>query len=132
MAHFMPCRNAPFAVLNRLLDKRLSRRLLWSIYPETVGVAGFPAFYRNCVPSRMAALLRDCRLELLEIKPYYASNYLRCCAPVHVLDLCRQAFLQALGATDLADTFVIIGRKLTARGCGTPHSPIDETELVAA
>ncbi len=80
MAHFMPCRYAPFALLNRLLGARLSRRLLWSIYPETIGVAGFPAFYRNCLPSRMAALLRDNHMGVLEVKPYYASNYLRCCA----------------------------------------------------
>ncbi len=91
MAHFMPCRNAPFALLNRLLGERLSQRLLWSVYPETVGIAGFPAFYRNCIPSRMAALLLDSGIEPLEVKPYFASEYLRFCAgsrvrPVPAID----------------------------------------------
>ena len=132
MAHFMPCRNAPFAVFNRLLGARLSQRLLWSIYPETVGIAGFPAFYRNCFPSRMAALLLKSGIELLEVKPYFASDYLRFCAPAHVLDLCRQVFLQALGATDLADTFVIICRKQFEQGRGKADSSIAESDLVAA
>jgi 2-polyprenyl-6-hydroxyphenyl methylase/3-demethylubiquinone-9 3-methyltransferase len=111
MAHFVPCRNAPFAVLNRLLGERFSQRLLWSVYPETKGIAGFPAYYRDCVPSRMAAACRDVGLEVVETEPYFASEYLRFFAPAHLLDLCRQVFLQTLGATDLAETFVIIARK---------------------
>jgi SAM-dependent methyltransferase len=111
MAHFIPCGNAPFAVLNRLLGERRSQRLLWSIYPETVGIAGFPAFYRNCVPSRMAALCRENGLEFVDLQPFFASDYLRFCAPAHVLDMCRQVLLQALGATDFAETFVIVARK---------------------
>ena len=33
MAHFMPCGNAPFAVLNRWLGNKAARRLLFSIFP---------------------------------------------------------------------------------------------------
>jgi SAM-dependent methyltransferase len=111
MAHFVPCRNAPFAVFNRLLGERLSQWLLWSIYPETVGIAGFPAYYRDCVPSRMAATCRKVGLDAVEVRPYFASEYLRFFAPAHLLDLCRQVFLQKLGAADLAETFVIIAHK---------------------
>jgi len=111
MAHFIPCRNAPFAVLNRLLGTGMAQRLLWSIYPETVGIAGFPAYYRYCAPSQMAALCRGNGLEVAEVRPYFASEYLRFFVPAHLLDLCRQVILQTLRATDLAETFVIIARK---------------------
>ena len=132
MAHFMPCRNAPFAVLNRLLGQRLSQRLLWSIYPETVGIAGFPAFYRDCVPSRMAAACRDLGLEVIETRPYFASEYLRFFAPAHMLEICWQAFLQALGATDLAETFVIVARKPAKPASGEAQCDVAAGGLRAA
>jgi hypothetical protein len=80
----------------------------------------------------MAALLLKSGIELLEVKPYFASDYLRFCAPAHVLDLCRQVFLQSLGAADLADTFVIISRKRSEQGGGSSHLSIAENDLVAA
>jgi SAM-dependent methyltransferase len=111
MAHFVPCRNAPFAVLNRWLGNRLAKNILLGIYPERRGVAGFPAYYDHCVPSRLAKLCRQCGLDVVEVTPFFVSDYFEFFAPAHTLELCRQSVLRLLGARDFAETFVLVARK---------------------
>jgi 2-polyprenyl-3-methyl-5-hydroxy-6-metoxy-1,4-benzoquinol methylase len=115
MAHFVPCRYAPFAVLNRLLGNRLAKRLLLSVYPKRIGVSGFKAYYDRCLPTQMAAFCRDGGMEIVELKPCFVSDYWKFFAPAHILDLCRQRLMQTLGVADLAETFTIVMRKPVSR-----------------
>jgi SAM-dependent methyltransferase len=111
MAHFAPCRNAPFAIINRLLGDRLARRVLLGLHPERAAIAGFPARYDRCVPSSLRAICRRSGLEVVELRPYYVSEYFEFCFPLHVLDLLRQCVLAAVRWPDLAETFTIVARK---------------------
>ena len=118
MAHFVPCRNAPFAIINRLLGDRLSRRVLLGLHPERGAIAGFPAYYHRCVPSSVRAICRRSGLEVVELRPYYVSEYFEFCLPLHVLDLLRQCLLAAVRWPDLAETFTIVARKARAAAAG--------------
>lgn len=108
MLHFLPCRHAPFAVLNRLLGNRLARWLLHLLYPFARGRTGFEAFYDECVPSRMAGHLAHLGFERIATTPYYLSEYLRFFPPAHALELLRQLAVMRLGASDFAESFAIV------------------------
>ncbi len=111
MAHFVPCRHAPFALVNRLLGNRLARGLLLAIYPWRRTLAGFQAHYDLCVPSRLARYCRQLGLEIVELRPYYVSEYFEFLSPLHSLDLGRQLLMQGLRVADLAETFVLVARR---------------------
>ncbi len=113
MAHLVPCRYALFAVINRMLGKRLAKKVLYCIFPERRELSGFDAFYDQCVPSKMRRICEDRDLEIVEITPYYHSNYFIFFAPAHALDICRRMLTQILGLRDFAETFVVVARKHT-------------------
>jgi 2-polyprenyl-6-hydroxyphenyl methylase/3-demethylubiquinone-9 3-methyltransferase len=111
MAHFVPCRNAPFAVLNRLLGNKLARRIVHGIYPERKRAAGFRAYYDHCVPSELRRICKECGLEMMALEPYFVSDYFQFFAPAHAIDLCRQLAMYWLDVPDLAETMVVVARK---------------------
>jgi 2-polyprenyl-6-hydroxyphenyl methylase/3-demethylubiquinone-9 3-methyltransferase len=110
MAHVMPCRNAPFAVLNRWLGNRMARRLLFAIFPETEEHSGFPAYYRNCTPGRLSRICRECGLEVVRTIPYYRSDYTSFFAPLYTLEMLRQVVMCSLRLENLAEAFTIVAR----------------------
>jgi SAM-dependent methyltransferase len=110
MAHVVPCRNAPFAMLNRLLGNRLARGVLFSVFPEKRKNSGFPALYRDCTPG---ALVRACRasgLEVVRVLPYYNSDYTSFFAPFYTIEMARQALMCSLRLESLAEVFAILAR----------------------
>jgi len=111
MAHFMPCGNAPFAVLNRWLGNKAARRLLFSIFPEKAEGSGFLAYYRECTPSRLLRICRENGLELDRIYPYYNSDYTSFFAPAYTLETLRQALMCSLHLSDFAESFAVVVRK---------------------
>lgn len=111
MAHVVPCGRAPFAVAHRILGHRLSRRLLRATHPDRTEIESFEAYYRLCVPSQMAALCRRDGLEIAEITPHFASDYLHFCAPLHLVELSRQTLFALCGLTDWCETFILVARK---------------------
>jgi 2-polyprenyl-3-methyl-5-hydroxy-6-metoxy-1,4-benzoquinol methylase len=123
MAHLVPCRYAPYAIVNRLLGNRLARRLLWTIYPTHAGVSGFQAYYDRCLPTQMAALCLANGLEVAELTPHFVSDYCRFFAPAHILDLCRQRLMQKTGIANLAETFIIVARKPSKRTSDNASGP---------
>jgi 2-polyprenyl-6-hydroxyphenyl methylase/3-demethylubiquinone-9 3-methyltransferase len=110
MAHVMPCRNAPFAILNRGLGNQAARRLLFTIFPEKEKNSGFRAYYRDCTPSRLTRLCRQNGLELLQAKPYYNSEYTSFFAPIYTVELLRQTLMCVLRLGDFAEGFAILAR----------------------
>ena len=110
MAHVVPCRNAPFAMLNRWLGNRVARRLLFTIFPEKEDDSGFRAHYRDCTPSRLARICRECDLEVVKIIPYYRSEYTAFFAPFYTVEMLRQLVMCALRLENLAESFTIVAR----------------------
>jgi 2-polyprenyl-6-hydroxyphenyl methylase/3-demethylubiquinone-9 3-methyltransferase len=118
MAHVMPCRNAPFAILNRGLGNRAARRLLFTIFPEKAKNSGFQAYYRDCTPSRLTRLCRQNGLELLQAKPYYNSEYTSFFAPIYTVEVLRQTLMCVLRLEDFSEGFTIL-----AQAPGTDRVP---------
>jgi ubiquinone/menaquinone biosynthesis C-methylase UbiE len=110
MAHVVPCRNAPFAILNRWLGNRTARRLLFTIFPEKEDHSGFQAHYRDCTPSGFEQMCRECDLEVVKITAYYNSGYTSFFAPLFTLEMLRQALMCYLRQADLSEAFSIVAR----------------------
>jgi 2-polyprenyl-6-hydroxyphenyl methylase/3-demethylubiquinone-9 3-methyltransferase len=116
MAHVMPCRNAPFAVVNRLLGNRSARRLLFAIFPEKQENSGFLAHYRDCTPSRLSRTCRESGLEIVDLTPYYNSGYTSFFAPLYTVEMLRQALMCSLRLEDFAEGFSIVARRPAENG----------------
>ncbi len=120
MAHVLPCRNAPFAVVNRWMGNRLARRVLFAVFPEKRFDSGFLAYYRDCTPSGLSKACRGSGLEVLQVNPYYNSDYTSFFAPIYTIETMRQAATCLLRAENFAEAFSIIAR---APAETTPGSP---------
>lgn len=110
MAHVMPCRNAPFAILNRWLGNRAARQLLFAIYPEKREDSGFLAYYRDCTPAGLSRACNECGLEVVEVKPYYNSDYTGFFAPLFTVELLRQALMCSLRLENFSESFTLVAR----------------------
>jgi SAM-dependent methyltransferase len=110
MAHVMPCRNAPFAILNRSLGNRAARRLLCAIFPEKERNSGFPAYYRDCTPARLARICRENGLQVVKAIPDYNSDYTSFFAPLYTVEMLRQVLMCSLRLENFAEGFAIIAR----------------------
>lgn len=110
--HLFPCRYAPFAIINRALPDRLSRRLLYSLIPETKGIGGFPAKYRECYYSAMEHVLAENGFAIEEmITSYYQSPYFAFFFPLYLLSAGYEMLLRALDAKDLCAYLLVVARK---------------------
>jgi 2-polyprenyl-3-methyl-5-hydroxy-6-metoxy-1,4-benzoquinol methylase len=110
MAHFMPCRNAPFAIVNRWLGNRVARRVLFTFVPKDES-GGFRAYYRDCTPTRLSRIFRECGLEVVKITPYYNSSYTAFFAPLYGLETCRQLLMCSLRLENFSESFSIVARR---------------------
>jgi 2-polyprenyl-6-hydroxyphenyl methylase/3-demethylubiquinone-9 3-methyltransferase len=110
MAHVMPCRNAPFAILNRWLGNRAARRLLFAIFPEKRQDSGFLAYYRDCTPAGLSRACTECGLEIVEVNPYYNSDYTSFFAPLFTVELLRQALMCSLRLENFSESFSLVAR----------------------
>lgn len=110
MAHFLPCRNAPFAIINRVLGNRAARRLLFTLFPDKRDDCGFQAYYHHCTPSELSDLITGRGLQIVKIIPYYKSDYAAFFAPFYTLEMLRQAVMCYFDLEDLSETFSIVAR----------------------
>jgi SAM-dependent methyltransferase len=110
MAHVVPCRNAPFAIVNRWLGNRAARRLLFAIFPEKEEHSGFRVFYHECTPGRLGRICRERGMEIVQIVPYYNSGYTSFFAPLYTVEMLRQTLMCSLRLENFAEAFSIVAR----------------------
>ena len=110
MAHVVPCRNAPFAIINRNLGNHRARRLLFAIFPEKEKNSGFLAHYRECTPARLSRICRENGLEVVKAIPYYNSDYTSFFAPLYTVEMLRQVLMCTLRMENFAESFSIVAR----------------------
>ncbi len=110
--HILPCRNAPFAMLNRLLSNRKTKRLLSFLYPEVQGGWGFPAYYVNCSYELIqAALIRNgFEIEQIHVR-FYQATYYRAFLPAYCLFLAYDLLLWLLQAKRMSSQIIVIACK---------------------
>lgn len=109
--HFIPNRNALFAVLNRMLPHEAKRKLLYTLYPMSRNHLGFRAYYRRCSPAAIRTLLGGIGFRDVTVTPYFSSNYFVALFPAHAAMVSWQVAMQQLGAEELCESFVVHARK---------------------
>lgn len=110
--HIMPGRNAPFAILNRLLSNRVTKRLLSLFYPEIKGGWGFPAYYNNCTFKSIQAALELSGLKVEQIHcRYYQATYFRAFLPAYLLFLTYDLLLWVFQAKRMASQIIVVACK---------------------
>ncbi len=111
MAHYLPCRNAPFAVINRVLGNRVARGVLFAISPKKKENSGFLAYYRDCTPARLSRTCTANGLKVVELTAYYNSGYTSFFVPLYTVELLRQTLMAALRLENFAEGFSIVVRR---------------------
>ena len=107
-----PSKFAPFAVINQLLPRGFSQRLIWFLAPEKKGTCGFPAFYNRCYYSALRNLLDKNQLELIGVEfSYFQSDYFNFFAPAFLLVRLYESLMQRLSARNLCAYVLIVARK---------------------
>jgi ubiquinone/menaquinone biosynthesis C-methylase UbiE len=110
--HLLPSRYAPYALINRALPSRLSKRILYFLQPQVEGVCGFPAKYDRCYYSALVALFKSHGFEIEEVRlRYYQSRYFDFFVPAYLASVTYELFARATGARNLAAYLLIVARK---------------------
>jgi SAM-dependent methyltransferase len=109
---FFPGRNAPFAIINRMLPERAKERILSSLVPGHEGIVGFKTYYDNTVYSAFTAALESTGFVKEDEKvSYFSSSYFAFFLPVYALSLLLDLSRSALGVKELASYYVFVARK---------------------
>jgi ubiquinone/menaquinone biosynthesis C-methylase UbiE len=113
--HLFPSKFAPFALINQLLPRSASRRLVYFFRPGSKGILGFPAFYDKCYYSAMRNLLLKNGFELVEAKTsYYQSPYFDFCLPLFAISAIYEALIELFGLRNLAAYLLVVARRTRA------------------
>jgi SAM-dependent methyltransferase len=105
-------KNAPFAILNRILPRRVSQWLLAHLVPGTSGLLGFEVYYDRASFGEFKQSLMDAGFEIEEeYASYFSSGYYRFFVPLYLASLAFEYMLYAIGNPRLASYFMFIARK---------------------
>lgn len=105
-------KHAPFAVLNRILPRRVSAWLLAHFVPTSAGVLGFKAYYDRASFGEFRQGLIDAGFEIeREYASYFSSWYFRFFVPFFIVSLGYDYLRYALGRPRLASYVMFIARK---------------------
>ena len=126
---FVPNRNAPFSLLNRILPEGIKRRLLFWIFPGKKTGSGFPAFYDRCTPRGFRTLADEAGLTLVEQRLYYRSRYFSFFLPLYVLWRGYLLIAERLLKDGAAETFsmVLMRPQQAAAANSRESSPLPPT-----
>ncbi len=110
--HLFPSKFAPFALINQMLPKAVSRSLVHFFHPGSKGICGFPASYDACYSSAMRKLLLKNGFELVDLKlSFYQSQYYDFCFPLFLLSAGYEMLVSLLGLRNLAAYVLVVARR---------------------
>ncbi len=111
--HAFSSKFAPFAIINQLLPRKLSKQLLLYVRPEVKDFAGFPAYYNKCFYSSIKSLFQKHGYEIVEIRlNYFQTSYFSFFVPFFVIMAIYEMLLQCIRARDLCAHILIVAKKL--------------------
>ncbi len=105
-------RYAPFAILNRLLPRRLTGFLLKHLVPGSDGELGFKAYYNRCSFTAFKADLLSSGFDVDDVYcSYFSSEYFKFFFPLYLLSLCLDYARYFTRAPNLASHYCFIATK---------------------
>lgn len=111
--HLLPARNAPFAVVNRLIPNRVTKRVLLALKatPDE-HVAGYPAVYDQCTADELRRVFVGAGLEVVRLDVgFYQSHYYNFFTPAYLASVVYDSVLHAAAPTRLASYLLVVARK---------------------
>lgn len=110
--HVMPCKFAPFSIINQIIPNSWAQAILYRIYPQWTDSCGFKAYYNNCYMPRIANLFsrNNFHLERIELR-YYQSIYFKFFVPFYLLSLIYDLVVYRLEIKPLSCQVLIVARK---------------------
>ena len=109
-------RNAPFALLNRLLPARISRFLIDRLMPDRMEHLGFPTHYDRTTFRGFSGLLAGAGFEVEDAEVhYFSSNYFAFFLPVYAVSILADALRALLGIKAIASYYLFVAVKDAAR-----------------
>jgi ubiquinone/menaquinone biosynthesis C-methylase UbiE len=110
--HLFAARFSAFATLNRLLPNTLSRRLLFTLRPESAEVGGFPTYYDCTYASAAKSIFEQAGFEIVQTSvSYQISQYFHFFFPLFLLARLWETLLHIVGQKDLG-SFVLLEARL--------------------
>jgi SAM-dependent methyltransferase len=105
-------RNAPFAILNRMLPPRVTRVLLDRLSPDNADHLGFLTHYDRTTFKGFSGLIgaAGLRIDNAEVH-YFSSNYFAFFLPVYALSLLTDALRAVLGIKSIASYYLFFATK---------------------
>jgi len=111
MIHLFSAKNAPFALLNRLLPKSLSQKLLLWLVPNSKDIRGFKTHYKLDY-HQMIKILQKNGFKITKVYlSYYQSRYFAFFAPFYLLSIIYELIIFKLGLKNLASYIIIVAHK---------------------
>lgn len=108
---WVPCRNALFARLNMLLPESWKQRVMFTIFPQTQGIHGFPAYYDRCTPRDYLEMAKANGVQGAIIQSYYMNSYFSFLLPLHVMWRVWQLIARSLVGDQACESFYVVLRK---------------------
>jgi SAM-dependent methyltransferase len=110
--HYMPSRNALFALTARLLPFELLLRLLHFARPDTVGTVEFDVHYDHTEPAAIERLFTEAGFRNVKVQ-WTASqaDYFKPVTPVYILVAAYQKLVEALCLRRLAAYLVVYAER---------------------
>ncbi|VVB72446.1 Methyltransferase domain protein [uncultured archaeon] len=108
---FVPSKNALFARINTMLPEGFKKQILYSIFPGTRKLHGFPAYYDRCTPHEIKQIARSMGFVVLEEKYYYKSTYFSFFFPLYLLWRLHLYLFNLIAGDEAAETFGLVLRK---------------------
>jgi hypothetical protein len=95
-AHYLPCKNHPYALILRVVGKRLQKVIIRKLRPwASLETTGYPTYFNYCSPGQMVRLFEKAGFSNVEIDVLYRANgYFKFFFPVFIAvtafeNLCR-------------------------------------------
>lgn len=109
--HLFTGKFAWFALVNRLLNNRVAKRVLYLLHPDSRDKGGFPTHYDHCYHSAIRSVFQRNGFEIIDIRLAYGTNYAYFFVPLFLLVSLYEMALQASRLKNLAATLVVVARK---------------------
>lgn len=107
-----PSRFSPFSILNRIIPRKRTNKLLSLLVPGSEGLLGFPAYYDHCSPREMRALCESVGFRIADMRvSYRQSSYFGFFVPLYLTIVLYETIGEKLGMDQLAATVLVIARK---------------------
>jgi SAM-dependent methyltransferase len=111
--HAVPCRNAPFAVIKRLLPHRLGVAVVKGMFgPASAEFCWSPLHYQHCTGSGLSRALRQAGFERVTVRVAYGqAQHFAALTPLFVLNIVYEWIVAGLHLRNLAAYVLVTGYK---------------------